>query len=105
MAVYSTSEVKEIFIKLSQQPASEARFIKFERLGISVNLEEASVVTTDSLLYICSVCSKRLASAHLLDLHVTEHHDSYFDIQKEKKPMVSQTVVVPMNQVRLTVVF
>lgn len=96
MAVYSTTEVEEILLKLSQKPASEVKFIKFERLGISVNLEEAEVATEvckdESLLYSCSVCSKKLASAHLLDLHVTENHDSYFDLQKEKKPMVSQNV-------------
>lgn len=94
MAVYSTSEVQEIFKKLSQQPASEVKFVKFERLGIAVNYEEAEVTTEgfkdEGVPYICSVCTKRLISAHLLDLHVLENHDSYFDLQKEKKPMVSQ---------------
>jgi hypothetical protein len=28
----------------------------------------------------CSVCKKSLPSAHLLELHVTESHDSYFQV-------------------------
>lgn len=37
--------------------------------------------------YICVVCRKTLPSPHLLDLHVSETHDSFFSVQAEKKPM------------------
>jgi len=39
--------------------------------------------------YGCSVCHKNLPSAHLLDLHILESHDSFFAVQAEKKPMFS----------------
>lgn len=92
MAFYSPVEIKEILLKLAEQPASEVNYIKFERLGILVDQEvdlSPNDNNNDELLYACSVCKKKLISAHLLDLHVTETHDSYFDIQKEKKSMVS----------------
>lgn len=38
--------------------------------------------------YVCGTCKKRLASPHLLDLHVSEQHDSYFAALAERKPMV-----------------
>ena len=90
---YTTSEIKEVLTRLSQQPASGINYVKFERLGISVDLEVDSSSTDDNnqvQLYACSVCKKKLISAHLLDLHVAENHDSYFDLQKDKKPMVSK---------------
>lgn len=96
MAFYSPDEVKSILIKLSQAPLSEIKFIKFERSGILVNSDQdeddtvVQVKTEDVLLYTCATCKKQLASPHLLDLHVSENHDSYFDLQKEKKPMVSE---------------
>ncbi|XP_049837382.1 protein lethal(2)k10201 isoform X5 [Schistocerca gregaria] len=37
--------------------------------------------------YICVVCRKTLPSPHLLDLHVSESHDSFFSAQAERKPM------------------
>ncbi|XP_055380343.1 protein lethal(2)k10201 [Condylostylus longicornis] len=39
--------------------------------------------------YLCSFCKKNLPSAHLLDLHVSESHDSFFAAQAEKKAMFS----------------
>uniref|UniRef100_A0A1B6L1Q9 C2H2-type domain-containing protein n=1 Tax=Graphocephala atropunctata TaxID=36148 RepID=A0A1B6L1Q9_9HEMI len=36
---------------------------------------------------ICSQCRKPLLSAHLLDLHISESHDSFFAAQAERKPM------------------
>lgn len=39
--------------------------------------------------YRCSCCQKQLPSAHLLDLHLMEKHDSYFAVQAERKPMVT----------------
>lgn len=38
--------------------------------------------------YTCATCHKSFASAHLLDLHLEETHDSYFAVQAERKPMV-----------------
>lgn len=95
MAYYSLDEINDILIKLSQEAPAEIKFTKHERLGILINNpseEEVAkaVVQDDVPLYACSVCKKKLISAHLLDLHVVENHDSYFDLQKDKKPMVSQ---------------
>lgn len=42
--------------------------------------------------FLCGQCSKHLPSAHLLDLHLSETHDSFFAVQAEKKPMVSVTL-------------
>ena len=38
--------------------------------------------------YVCETCHKRLPSPHLLDLHISETHDSYFAALAERKPMV-----------------
>lgn len=94
MALYSASELHEILVKLSQEPQIEVKYLKFQRLGILLKDEEkskgpAESEKDDGAQYSCSVCRKKLISAHLLDLHVSENHDSYFDIQKLKKPMVS----------------
>jgi hypothetical protein len=97
MAHYSSSEIREIFKKLSEEPTKEVEFIKFERLGVEVDsdvLEDEEGVNvgsaqSDRLTLNCVVCNKVLMTPHLLDLHVVENHDSYFDIQKDKKPMVS----------------
>lgn len=37
--------------------------------------------------YTCATCRKSFASAHLLDLHIEETHDSFFAVQAERKPM------------------
>ncbi|XP_055302063.1 protein lethal(2)k10201 [Sitodiplosis mosellana] len=37
--------------------------------------------------FLCAQCSKNLPSAHLLDLHLSEKHDSFFAVQAERKPM------------------
>lgn len=37
--------------------------------------------------YTCSECKKHLLSPHLLDLHVSETHDSFFMALAERKPM------------------
>lgn len=94
MAFYSESELKDILVRLSQE-SSNVRFIKFERLGVKPELvsednNDSSVrdVQNEATLYDCSVCKKKLISAHLLDLHVAEYHDSYFELEKDKKPMV-----------------
>lgn len=95
MALYTATELQEILVKLSQEPQTEVNYLKFQRLGILVKEDEeeskspAECEKNYGPQYSCSVCRKKLISAHLLDLHVSENHDSYFDIQKLKKPMVS----------------
>ncbi|KAK9504444.1 hypothetical protein O3M35_010772 [Rhynocoris fuscipes] len=37
--------------------------------------------------YSCSMCKKHLPSPHLLDLHLSETHDSFFKAAAERKPM------------------
>lgn len=37
--------------------------------------------------FICSFCRKTEPNEHLLDLHISEKHDSYFAVQAERKPM------------------
>jgi hypothetical protein len=44
--------------------------------------------------YSCAQCKKNLPNAHLLDLHISEVHDSYFAVQAEKKPMVSEIISI-----------
>lgn len=39
--------------------------------------------------FVCSQCNKPLASPHLLDLHLSEMHDSFFHMLAGRKPMVS----------------
>lgn len=39
--------------------------------------------------FLCAQCSKNLPSAHLLDLHLSEKHDSFFAVLSERQPMVS----------------
>lgn len=92
MALYSSSELHEILVKLSQAPEIEVKYLRFPRLGVLVKEEQKeSDEKGDGQHYTCSVCKKKLISAHLLDLHVSENHDSYFDIQKLKKPMVNKS--------------
>lgn len=43
--------------------------------------------------FLCAQCSKNLPSAHLLDLHLSERHDSFFAVQSERKPMVSGSCI------------
>ncbi|CRK91677.1 CLUMA_CG005326, isoform B, partial [Clunio marinus] len=40
-----------------------------------------------SYLFIRFVCKKKENSSHMLELHVVETHDTYFEVQREKKPM------------------
>ncbi|KAL5277414.1 ZNF511 family protein [Megaselia abdita] len=37
--------------------------------------------------YFCNECKKNLPTPHLLDLHISETHDSFFAVQSERKPM------------------
>ena len=36
--------------------------------------------------HVCSQCKKSLPSAHLLDLHIVETHDTYFQLLSAKRP-------------------
>lgn len=36
----------------------------------------------------CVTCKKSLPSAHILELHVLEAHDTLFSLMAERKPMV-----------------
>lgn len=94
MSFYTTAEIDDIITRLSVEPAVE-KFIKFERLGVFVETKEEPEAVEDcediSQLYTCSVCRKKLISAHLLDLHVV-NHDSYFQLQKDKTPVVSKSL-------------
>ena len=36
--------------------------------------------------FACSVCQKSLPSSHLLGLHISENHDSFFDVLSQKRP-------------------
>jgi len=37
--------------------------------------------------HLCQFCKKSLPSDHLLDLHISEQHDSYFAVQAKNQPM------------------
>lgn len=37
--------------------------------------------------HLCNTCHKNLPSAHLLDLHLSEQHDSFFAVQSKTKAM------------------
>lgn len=43
--------------------------------------------------FLCAQCTKNLPSAHLLDLHLSEKHDSFFAVQSERKPMVKVEII------------
>lgn len=55
--------------------------------GIS-NLSKVNNIT-QSQSYSCIQCRRRLPTAHLLDLHITEQHDLYFaaSVERGTKPM------------------
>lgn len=94
MAVnYSPDEIDGILTAMSDAPASDIKYKKFERLGVLMTEEDAPAGSNDEhIVHTCSKCRKTLPTAHLLDLHIAEHHDSYFQLKKEKQPMVSQTL-------------
>lgn len=50
--------------------------------------DELSSHCSSKHAYLCDTCRKRIASVHLLDLHVLETHDTLFQLMAEKKPMV-----------------
>lgn len=55
--------------------------------------------------YYCNECSKQLPSPHLLDLHISETHDSFFLAQAQRKPMVSHVIQCNMSLVGLSVIW
>lgn len=82
--MYSADEIRAILLRQSQQN-EDLKYEKFEKLGIHsiVNL------TNNNINYTCEFCKKNLLSSHLLDLHVSENHDSFFELQKSRKASVS----------------
>ncbi|XP_054288232.1 zinc finger protein 511-like [Macrosteles quadrilineatus] len=54
--------------------------------------------------YACRECNKHLPTGHLLDLHISETHDSFFAAQAERKPMyqcfVEECSVVSQDDVQ-----
>jgi len=55
--------------------------------------------------YYCNECSKQLPSPHLLDLHISETHDSFFLAQAERKPMVSHVIQSHLSLVGLSIIW
>lgn len=85
MAYYSRDELQEIVLRLANKEC-EPKYTKHEKLGV-VFTPLAGNKFSD--LYCCETCKKHLLSSHLLNLHVAEHHDSFFQLQKDRKPSVS----------------
>lgn len=94
MSAYEPEEVYGILTALSEAPLSVIKYKKFERLGVVMTEKDGPEKDNSNypILHICSVCRKVLPSSHLLDLHFAERHDSFFEVQKDKKPMVSQSI-------------
>lgn len=76
----------------------------FKKLGVLVDYDEITGSTdekpektklsqvnniTQSQTYSCVQCRRRLPTAHLLDLHIVEQHDLYFEasVERGNKPM------------------
>lgn len=87
MAFYSKDEIEAILNKLSQQTLPNETNTKsdFKKLGIIV--DETKFVNLSENQFVCSECKKILMTSHLLDLHLAENHDTFFELQKLKKPM------------------
>ena len=86
MAFYNRNEVQSILLKLASEK-KDYKYIKYEKLGV---VSEKSENFQNENLYSCISCKKKtVLSSHLLDLHVSEKHDSFFEVQKAKKPCVS----------------
>lgn len=85
--MYSPQEINEILSKVNQQQDDGIKYKKFEKLGIHSYCNSKN----NHIQYTCELCKKNLISSHLLDLHVSENHDSFFELQKAKKPSVSKT--------------
>lgn len=85
MAFYDQNVVQSILLKLASEE-KKLKIFKYEKLGV---VSEKSENFLNENLYSCISCKKSILSAHLLDLHVSEKHDSFFQVQKTKKPCVS----------------
>lgn len=84
MAYYTKDELQAVLLKLANE-GSDYKNVKHEKLGVVFTL--ASDGGND--LYSCGTCKKTLLSSHLLNIHFAEHHDTFFQLQKDKKPSVS----------------
>lgn len=96
MTHYTTDEIERILSELAQEQDSSVenvkKFAPFRKLGVDVNCEESyeddSASKSDyGSSFTCSACKKVLMSAHLLELHILEHHDSYFNVVKDSQPL------------------
>lgn len=56
---------------------------------ILANTKQYDIHYNQNHKYFCETCKKRLPSAHLLDLHVEESHDSYFAVKSQKAAIFS----------------
>lgn len=85
MACYDQTEVQSILLKLASEEKS-VKFVKYEKLGVIS--EQQSEYFVNENIYSCISCKKILLSSLLLDIHVSEKHDSFFELQKTKTPCV-----------------
>ncbi|ALC41819.1 l-2-k10201 [Drosophila busckii] len=80
-----------VYRKPTERPSPE--LLPFKKQGVLADLEVAQEVenTTLNPRYRCHQCHRLLPTAHLLDLHIEEQHDVYFEAAKERgdKPMYS----------------
>jgi hypothetical protein len=85
MAYYTRDELQAIVLRLANE-SSEVKHVKHEKLGVLFTPQKSSKISD---LYSCGSCKKSFISSHLLNLHVAEHHDTFFQLQKDRKPSVS----------------
>lgn len=85
MAYYSADELKEVLQKIVNE-GCDYKYVKSEKLGVVYKAVKENNLND---LYVCNSCKKSLLSSHLLSLHVAEHHDTFFELQKDRKPSVS----------------
>lgn len=87
MAYYTRDELQSIVLRLASEKGN-VEFVKHEKLGVLFSPHLNAKLLN---LYECNSCKKSVLSSHLLNLHVAEHHDTFFKVQKDRKPSVSLT--------------
>ncbi|XP_037951525.1 protein lethal(2)k10201-like [Teleopsis dalmanni] len=70
------------------QAANKAYFNGFRKMGVIPRPSDI-IETHETLPHVCAQCSEAYPTPHLLDMHVAEIHDSYFEalVRKGEKPM------------------
>ena len=79
---------------LTQEDEEELLHRDFEEFGCQVpgckatfsQLIDSEFHYASKHSFACSVCNKSLPSSHLLALHISENHDSFFEVLSQKKP-------------------